>query len=38
MDKVMDFIIKCLMFFGGVGLLIGIFFTLELLFGNNICH
>jgi len=38
MDKVIDFVIKCLMFFGGVGLLIGIFFTFELLFGTHICH
>ncbi len=33
-----DIVIKVLMFFGFVGLLIGIFFMLELLFGTFICH
>lgn len=36
--KIFDIVIKVLMFFGGVGLLIGIFFMLELLFGTHICH
>lgn len=36
--KFFDIVIKVLMFFGAVGLLIGIFFMLELLFGTYICH
>lgn len=36
--KIFDIVIKVLIFFGFVGLLIGIFFMLELLFGTHICH
>jgi hypothetical protein len=38
MEEVIGFIVKCLMFCGCVGLLIGTFFMLELLFGTHICH
>jgi hypothetical protein len=37
-DKILDFTVKTLIVFGAGGLLLGLFFTLELLFGTNICH
>ena len=37
-DKILDFTIKTLIVFGAGGLLFGLFFTLELLFGTHICH
>jgi hypothetical protein len=37
-DKIINFIINTLLVFGAGGLLLGLFFTLELLFGTHICH
>jgi hypothetical protein len=37
-DSFINFIIKVLLVFGAGGLLLGLFFTLELLFGSHICH
>jgi len=36
--KIFDIVIKVLMLGGCVGLMIGTFFILELLFGTHICH
>ncbi|CAB4127845.1 hypothetical protein UFOVP96_23 [uncultured Caudovirales phage] len=36
--KIFDIVIKVLMFFGGVGFMIGTFFMLELLLRSNLCH
>jgi hypothetical protein len=37
-NKILDFTVKALLVFGAGGLLLGLFFTLELLFGTHICH
>lgn len=38
MEEIMDFIVKVLIIFGGLGLLFGAFFMVELLFRSQLCH
>ena len=38
MEKIIDFVVKCLVILGGVGLIIGTFFVFELLFRSHLCH